>query len=105
MPQRGNFKFKQSRGRGKIQVPNVKTGSPTTSGKSRGSIKIGAYGKIKWTPKKATIIGIILGVPYISLIIVLYLVGLQLLAIILTGITILCGILFLVMRWVENAEL
>ena len=105
MPQRGNFKFKLSRGRGKIEVPNVKTGSPTTRGKNRGSIKIGAYGDIQWTPKKATMIGIILGVPYIGVIIFLYLLGLQFLAIILTGITILCGILFLVMRWVENADL
>ena len=104
MSRRGNFKFKKSSGRGKIDVPNVKTGVPKSS-KGRGSIQIGAYGDIQWTPKKAIIIGIILGVPYIGVIIFLYLLGLQFLAIILTGITILCGILFLVMRWVENADL
>ena len=89
MSRRGNFKFHRPNRSRKIQLPKAKTGSPTTSGKGRGSIQIGVYGDIQWTPKKAIIIGIILGVPYIGVIIFLYLLGLQFLAIILTGITIL----------------
>jgi hypothetical protein len=59
---------------------------------------------IKWTRKKLFLIIFLLGLPYLMTIIATYLAGLTMVTFVLIGLALLVGILFLIVRWVENAD-
>ncbi len=60
---------------------------------------------IKWTRKKLFLIISLLGLPYLITIIATYLAGLTMATFFLIGFALLVGFLFLVVRWVERADL
>jgi hypothetical protein len=60
---------------------------------------------IKWTRKKLFLIISLLGLPYLITIIATYLAGLTMGTFFLIGLALLVGFLFLIVRWVERADL
>lgn len=60
---------------------------------------------IKWTRKKLFLIISLLGLPYLVTVIATYLAGLTIGTFFLIGLALLVGILFLIVRWVEHADL
>ena len=71
---------------------------------SRGRIEIGAYDKIKLTSTQKVIVGILLAIPYLTLVIAVFLIGLPILGSILIGIGVFSGLLVLFLRWLDKAQ-
>jgi hypothetical protein len=81
-------------------------GSSSSIPKSGGSGKIQTNWKsIEWTPKKLLIATILIGAPYLGGIIASLWGGMTLITLILVGLGILVGILYGVLRWLEQTEL
>ena len=72
--------------------------------KSRGRIEIGAYDKIKLTSTQKVIVGILLLLPYLAVVIIIFIIGLPVLGSILLGIGIFSGLLILFLRWLDKAQ-
>ncbi|GAB4242869.1 MAG: hypothetical protein Kow0049_32290 [Stanieria sp.] len=92
--------FKKIRG-GRISAGGS---NPLPKGGKGGSIQTN-WKTINWTPKKLLIASILIGVPYLAGVIASLLAGLTMITFILIGLGLFVGILYGILRWLEQAEL
>jgi hypothetical protein len=93
---------KQGGGRG-AKIRQVSDGGPKLA-RGRGKIEIGKYNTSKWTKKTYVNVILFLSIPYCAMLYALYTAGLVFLAVILLGVSVLCGILVAVAYWVDKAD-
>jgi tetratricopeptide (TPR) repeat protein len=84
--------------------PDYSTG-PQNHGEDGGNISEDIYNTQNWNKKTYIIATLLIGIPFVGVIIALYLAGIKLLATILLGVAILCALLVSVAYWVDKANL
>lgn len=62
------------------------------------------WANVKWTPKKLGLVAAFLSIPYLLIIISIFKSGNTLVAGIMIGLVVLIGSLFLLLRWIEQAD-
>ena len=79
------------------EVPTAVAGGGRIDGKV-------AWANVKWTPKKLGLVIPFLSIPYLLIIISTFKAGNTVVAGIMIGIVVLIGSLFLLLRWMEQAD-
>lgn len=87
------------------KTPRSQEAHPPTEASGGGRIDTKAqWANVKWTPKKLGLVIPFLSIPYLLVIFSIFKTGNTLVAGIMIALVVLIGLLFLLLRWIEQAD-